>query len=43
MDGSYEIGSWEKPDYATQPAQADKGQGDKKVVIRYKEKRRILT
>ena len=41
--GSYEIGSWEKQqDYSSAPA-ADKGQGDKKVVIRYKEKRRILS
>lgn len=38
--GSYEIGSWEKPDYA--PQQNDKPK-DKQVVIRYKEKRRILT
>ena len=41
--GSYEIGSWEKKqDYPSAPP-ADKAQGDKKVVIRYKEKRRILT
>ena len=38
--GSYEIGSWEKPDYAQQ---SEKPNADKKVVIRYKEKRRILT
>ncbi|SEA68575.1 Superfamily II DNA and RNA helicase [Thiothrix caldifontis] len=38
--GSYEIGSWEKPDYAQQ---SDKPKTDKQVVIRYKEKRRILT
>ncbi|MEZ5451921.1 MAG: DEAD/DEAH box helicase [Thiothrix sp.] len=39
--GSYEIGSWEKPDYM--PQQHDKPK-DKQVVIRYKEKkRRILT
>ncbi len=41
--GSYEIGGWEKKqDYQSAPA-TDKTQGDKKVVIRYKEKRRILT
>jgi superfamily II DNA/RNA helicase len=42
---SYEIGAWEKKqDYpqASSPG-GDKPQGDKKVVIRYKEKRRILT
>ncbi|WML89882.1 DEAD/DEAH box helicase [Thiothrix lacustris] len=38
--GSYEIGSWEKPDYAQQ---SEKPSADKKVVIRYKEKRRIVT
>ncbi len=38
--GSYEIGSWEKPNYAPQD---DKPKTDKQVVIRYKEKRRILT
>lgn len=39
--GSYEIGSWEKPDYMPQN---NKPQGEKKVVIRYKEKkRRLLT
>jgi len=38
--GSYEIGSWEKPSYTPR---TDKPEGDKKVVIRYKEKRRILT
>lgn len=38
--GSYEIGSWEKPDYAQQASPASKPD-DKKVVIRYKEKRRI--
>lgn len=41
--GSYEIGSWEKQqDYQSSASPNDKGQGDKKVVIRYKEKRRIL-
>ena len=38
--GSYEIGGWEKPDYAQQ---GEKPKTDKQVVIRYKEKRRILT
>ncbi|UJS26188.1 DEAD/DEAH box helicase [Thiothrix winogradskyi] len=38
--GSYEIGSWEKPNYTPQD---DKPKTDKQVVIRYKEKRRILT
>lgn len=38
--GSYEIGSWEKPDYAQQ---GEKPKTDKQVVIRYKEKRRIVT
>lgn len=38
--GSYEIGSWEKPDYAPQ---GEKPKSEKQVVIRYKEKRRILT
>ncbi len=38
--GSYEIGSWEKPDYMPQ---GEKPKTDKPVVIRYKEKRRILT
>jgi len=41
--GSYEIGSWEKPSYAPQQQSGDKPADDKKVVIRYKEKRRILT
>jgi superfamily II DNA/RNA helicase len=40
---SYEIGDWEKKqDYAPATPQ-DKNAGDKKVVIRYKEKRRIIT
>lgn len=39
--GSYEIGSWEKPDYM--PQQPSDKPKDKQVVIRYKEKRRILT
>ena len=39
----YEIGDWEKKqDYASTTPQ-DKNAGDKKVVIRYKEKRRIIT
>lgn len=38
--GSYEIGSWEKPDYVQQTPDKPK---DKQVVIRYKEKRKILT
>lgn len=38
--GSYEIGSWEKPDYM--PQQGDKPKTDKQVVIRYKEKKRHL-
>ncbi|WML86695.1 DEAD/DEAH box helicase [Thiothrix subterranea] len=38
--GSYEIGSWEKPNYTPQD---EKPKTDKQVVIRYKEKRRILT
>lgn len=38
-DGPYEIGSWEKQDYV--PKQA--ATADKKVVIRYKEKRRQTT
>ncbi|OQX01825.1 MAG: hypothetical protein BWK73_44770, partial [Thiothrix lacustris] len=41
--GSYEIGSWEKPNYAPQQPAGDKATDDKKVVIRYKEKRRIVT
>ena len=41
--GSYEIGSWEKPNYAPQQPAGDKAADDKKVVIRYKEKRRIVT
>ncbi len=42
--GSYEIGSWEKKqDYSAPTPAADKNQGEKKVVIRYKEKRRVLT
>jgi len=40
QSGSYEIGGWEKPNYAPQD---DKPKTDKQVVIRYKEKRRILT
>jgi hypothetical protein len=38
--GSYEIGSWEKPSYTPHN---DKPDADKKVVIQYKSKRRILT
>lgn len=38
--GSYEIGSWEKPDYM--PQQGEKPKGEKQVVIRYKEKKRHL-
>jgi superfamily II DNA/RNA helicase len=41
--GSYEIGSWEKQNYAPQSPTGEKAADDKKVVIRYKEKRRILT
>lgn len=41
--GSYEIGSWEKPNYTPQQPAGDKTADDKKVVIRYKEKRRIVT
>ena len=41
--GSYEIGSWEKPNYSPPTQSSDKAADDKKVVIRYKEKRRILT
>ena len=41
--GSYEIGSWEKQQDYQSATPNDKGQGDKKVVIRYKEKRRILS
>lgn len=36
--GSYEIGSWEKPDYM--PQQGEKPKSDKQVVIRYKEKKK---
>ncbi len=41
--GSYEIGGWEKKQDYQSATPAEKPQGDKKVVIRYKEKRRILT
>lgn len=41
--GSYEIGSWEKQSYSQPQQTGDKTADDKKVVIRYKEKRRIVT
>ena len=39
----YEIGDWEKKQDYTSANPQDKNAGDKKVVIRYKEKRRIIT
>lgn len=42
--GNYEIGAWEnKQDYGQMVTKSDKSTSDKKVVIRYKEKRRIVT